>query len=82
MQILLALGGKKKIAKLLRGRLWMSWHYTRRLADIEATHKELGPQASLAGWSRWFVTSGSMSLGGLLVQGPMPSNEGSFLPAC
>jgi len=50
LQILLALGGKKRIAKLLRGRLWMSWHYTRRLADVEATHKELGPQASFGGF--------------------------------
>lgn len=45
--MLLALGGKKRIARLLRGRLRLSWHYTRRLADVEATHKLLGPQVGL-----------------------------------
>jgi hypothetical protein len=43
--VLLAIGGKKKIVRLLRGRMRLSWHYTCRLADVEATHRELGPQA-------------------------------------
>lgn len=46
LQVMLALGGKKKIVRLLHGRLHLSWHYTQRLADVEATHKTLGPQVS------------------------------------
>lgn len=31
LQVLLAVGGRPRVARALRGRLRLSWHYTRRL---------------------------------------------------
>ena len=36
--MLLALGGRGKVERKLRGRWRLSWHYTRRMADVEALH--------------------------------------------
>ena len=44
-QVLLALGGRARVAAKLRGRLRLSWHYSGRLADVEATYATLGPEA-------------------------------------
>lgn len=44
-QVLLALGGRRRIASKLYGRLGLSWHYTRRLADVEATHSMMGRES-------------------------------------
>lgn len=42
--MLLALGGRARVVRKLRGRLRLSWHYVGRLATVEALHAEL-PQA-------------------------------------
>lgn len=43
---MLALGGRRRLERrLLRGRLRLPSSYARRLADVEATHKELGREA-------------------------------------
>ncbi|GAB4816915.1 hypothetical protein N2152v2_003961 [Parachlorella kessleri] len=39
-QVVSALGGRRRVEGRLRGRLRLSWHYTRRLADVERTHQE------------------------------------------
>lgn len=44
-QVLLALGGRAKVARRLRGRLRMSWRYTRRLQDVEDSYAALGPES-------------------------------------
>lgn len=44
-QVLLALGGRGAVERKLRGCLRVSWHYVRRMDDIEATHAALGPDA-------------------------------------
>lgn len=41
-QVLLALGGRRRIVRRLRGRLPMPCSYVRRMEDVEATHKALG----------------------------------------
>ena len=41
-----ALGGRRQINRRLRGWLHLSWHYTRRLRDVEALHVQ--DEAALA----------------------------------
>ena len=41
-----ALGGCRQISRCLRGWLRLSWHYTRRLRDVEALHVQ--DEAALA----------------------------------
>ncbi|KAL4421350.1 hypothetical protein ABPG75_010641 [Micractinium tetrahymenae] len=41
-KVLLAVGGRLRVARKLRGRLRLSWHYVRRLQDVEQTHATLG----------------------------------------
>ena len=37
-QVLLALGGRARLERKLRGRMRLSWQYSWRLAGVEATH--------------------------------------------
>ncbi|KAL4424856.1 hypothetical protein ABPG77_011106 [Micractinium sp. CCAP 211/92] len=41
-KVLLAVGGRLRVARVLRGRLRLSWHYLRRMQDVERTHETLG----------------------------------------
>ena len=71
-QLLLALGGRATLGRRLRGRLHLSWHYARRVGDVEATHASLGPHAlayqnhalkyaalELGAWGWWGAQGGS-----------------------